>query len=109
MEIIDVNEKIGFAEQFFPRILRVAPDYKVPLICMEPGQSIAPHPSGQGVFYIVSGKAVMTIDDKEIEVKAGTMIFIEKDETRGIKATEQLVAFAVHMSAPVVEAKPEKS
>ena len=37
MEIIDINEKAGFAPEFMPRILRVKPEYKVPLICMEPG------------------------------------------------------------------------
>ncbi len=40
----------------------------------------------------------MTVEGKESEVKAGTMIFVEKGETRGIKATEKLMAFAVHIS-----------
>lgn len=99
MEIIDLNEKTGFAEEFFPRILKVKPAYKVPLICMEPGQEIKPHQSGTGVFYIVSGKGIMTVEGKETEVKAGNMIFVESGETRGIRATtERLTAFAVHMS-----------
>ncbi|MEE9613925.1 MAG: cupin domain-containing protein [Thermodesulfobacteriota bacterium] len=97
MEVVDVNEKTGFSETFTPRILRIAADYKVPLICMEPGQSIAPHPSGTGVFYIVSGKGIMTVEGEEKEVTAGNMVFVEKGQTRGIKATEKLVAFAVHM------------
>ena len=98
MEIVDLSEKTGFSDTFMPRILKVATDYKVPLICMEPGQSIAPHPSGKGVFYIVSGKGIMTVDGEEVEVEAGKMIFVEKDASRGIRATtERLVAFAVHM------------
>ena len=95
MEIIDVSEKVGFAGQFMPRILRVRPEYKVPLICMEPGQEIAPHQSGTGIFYILSGKGVMTVDGKEMEVRAGNMVFIDKGESRGIRATERLTAFAV--------------
>lgn len=99
MEIIDVNEKVGFAEEFMPRILRVKPEYKVPLICMEPGQEIKPHQSGTGVFYFVSGKGVMTVEDREFEVGPGKMVFVEKGEVRGIRAAgERLVAFAVHMS-----------
>lgn len=97
MEIIDLNEKAGFAPEFFPRILRVKPEYKVPLICMEPGQEIPSHASGTGVFYIVSGKGVMTVEGREYEVKPGNMLFIEKGEARGIKAVERLVAFAVHI------------
>ena len=99
MEIVDLNEKARFADQFMPQILRVTQDYKIPFICMEPGQSIPPHPSGTGIFYIVSGTAVMTVGDKEIDVKAGNMIFVEKEEARGIRAVERLVAFAVHLSA----------
>ena len=80
MEIIDLMEKARFSDQFAPQTLRMAPNHKVPLICMEPGQEIPPHPSGTGVFYIVSGSAVMTIEGKEIEVQAGNMIFIEEGE-----------------------------
>lgn len=98
MEIIDVNEKVGFAGQFMPRILRVRPEYKVPLICMEPGQEIAPHQSGTGIFYILSGKGVMTVEGKEVEVRAGNMVFIDKGESRGIKAAERLTAFAVSIA-----------
>lgn len=97
MELIDVNEKTGFAAEFMPRILRARPDYKVPLICMEPGQEIRPHQSGLGIFYFISGKGVMTVEGREYEVKAGNMVIAEKGESRGIRAIERLVAFAVHM------------
>lgn len=98
MEIIDVSERVGFATEFMPRILRVRPEYKVPLICMEPGQEIAPHQSGTGIFYIISGKGVMTVDGKELDVRAGNMVFIDKGESRGIRAVERLTAFAVSMA-----------
>jgi len=99
MELVNLDERIGFAAEFIPRILRVKPEYKVPLICMEPGQEIKPHQSGTGVFYIVRGSGIITVEGKETPVKAGNMIFVEKGETRGIRATdEKLVAFAVHIS-----------
>ena len=97
MELIDLMERASFSEQFAPQILRRASGYKVPLICMEPGQQIPPHPGGTGVFYIVSGKGIMTIEGKEVVVEAGNMIFIEEGESRGIKATETMTAFAVHV------------
>jgi len=98
MEVIDVNAKTAFAAEFMPRIMRVRPEYKVPLICMEPGQEIKPHQGGTGVFYFISGKGIMTVEGREIEVVPGTMVFVEKGESRGIRATEKLVAFAVHMN-----------
>jgi quercetin dioxygenase-like cupin family protein len=98
MELIDLMERASFSDQFAPQMLRMDPKCKVPLICMEPGQEILPHPSGTGVFYIVSGKGVMTVEGKEIEVQAGNMLFIEEGESRGIRATEKMMAFAVHIS-----------
>lgn len=97
MELIDVNERAGFATEFMPRILRVKPEYKVPLICMEPGQKIDPHQSGTGIFYFISGKGIMTVEGKDVEVKAGNMVFVDKGESRGIRATERLMAFAVSL------------
>ena len=98
MERIDLTEKASFSEQFAPQILKVSPNYKIPLICMKPGQEIPPHASGTGVFYIVNGKGVMTVDGQEVEVQAGNMIFVDKGESRGIRATETMMAFAVHIS-----------
>lgn len=97
MEVIDVSERVGFSEEFAPRILRVTPNYKVPLICLEPGQEIKPHQSGTGVFYFMSGSGTMTVDGEEFPVKAGSMVFVEKGQSRGIRADERLTAFAVHM------------
>ena len=87
MERIDLTEKARFGEQFAPQILKASPTYKVPLLCMKSGQEIAPHEGGTGVFYIVSGKGVMTVEGQEVE----------KGESRGIRATENLMAFAVHI------------
>jgi quercetin dioxygenase-like cupin family protein len=97
MERIDLAEKTSFAEQFVPRILKTSPGYKIPLICMKPGQEIPQHVSGTGVFYIVSGKGVMTVEGQEVEVQAGNMILVDKGESRGIRATETMIAFAVHI------------
>ena len=97
MERIDLMEKASFSDKFLPQILKVSPTYKIPLICMKTGQEIPPHASGTGVFYIVSGKGVMTVDDQEVEVQAGNMVLIDKGESRGIRATETMMAFAVHI------------
>src|SRR5210317_361075 len=97
MERIDLIEKASFSDKFLPRILKVSPTYKIPLICMKPGQEIPPHEGGIGVFYIVSGKGVMTVDEQEVEVQEGNMVLMDKGESRGIRATETMMAFAVHV------------
>lgn len=98
MEKITLSERTQFNSMFQPQILRNANGLKVPLICMQPGQFIPPHPGGAGVFYIVKGKATMSVEGKDVSVSAGDMIFIEKGETRGIQAQEELTAFAVHFT-----------
>jgi len=40
----------------------------------------------------------MTVDGQEVEVQAGNMILVDKGESRGIRATETMMAFAVHIS-----------
>ena len=97
MEVIDLNERVGFSKEFAPKILRANPTYKVPLICLEAGTEIPPHPSGTGVFYFISGTGIMTVEGEAREVGPGSMVFVEKGETRGIKATDRLTAFAVHI------------
>lgn len=97
MERIDLKEKASFSEQFAPLILKASPGYKIPLICMKPGQEIPAHPGGTGVFYIVSGKGVMTVDGRAHEVQAGNLVLVDEGESRGIRATETLMAFAVHI------------
>ena len=98
MECIDLTERANFTEQFAPQILKKSPNYKIPLICMKAGQEIPPHSSGTGIFYIVSGKGVMTVEGQEVEVQAGNMILVDKEESRGIRATETMMAFAVHIT-----------
>ena len=95
MEKVNIHEKKAYSDVFMPRPMRVTDKYKAPLICMKPGQFIPPHPSGAGVFYIVSGKAVMSVDGADVDVVPGDMIFIDKGEVRGIRAVEELLAFAV--------------
>lgn len=98
MEQINLNDKVRFARNFSPQILRMAQAYKVPLICLKEGQEIPPHASGTGVFYFMNGKGVMTVDGEEREVGAGDMVFVDKGQERGIRATEDLAAFAVHVT-----------
>jgi len=99
LELINLNDRARYAHTFSPQILRMTQTYKTPLICMNPGQAIEPHASGTGVFYFVSGKGVMTVDGEEREVGAGDMVFVDKGQERGIRATEKLMAFAVHVTA----------
>ncbi|HKZ46336.1 MAG TPA: cupin domain-containing protein [Thermodesulfobacteriota bacterium] len=97
MEPVKVDtKKMFFKEGFRPQILYVSPKLKVPLICMEPGQSIPTHPSGAGIFYVLEGSAVFTVGEEKKEVKAGSIVVAPQGVERGIEAKERLVVVAFH-------------
>ncbi|MDR4499079.1 MAG: cupin domain-containing protein [Candidatus Scalindua sp.] len=98
MNLINLKEKVKFQKQFSPQILYISPDLKVPLICLEAEQEIPPHLSGTGIFCILEGKGVMTVDDKEISVSAGEVVLVSEGSKRGIKAMDNVVALAFHIS-----------
>lgn len=97
MEIINIDEKKKFHKDGFrPQILYVSPKVKVPLICMEPGQMIPPHPSGTGIFHVIEGSAIFTVAGEKKEVKAGSVVIAPEGVERGIEAKERLVVMAFH-------------
>ncbi len=98
LNLIKLKEKVKFNDQFRPQILCVSPDAKVPMICLEPGQEIPAHPSGMGIFYVLEGIGVMFLDGEEIGLTKGKVVVVPEGSERGIRATERLVAVAVHIS-----------
>ncbi len=98
MNLIKLKERVQFNDQFRPQILCASPDAKIPMICLEPGQEIPAHPSGTGVFYVLEGKGIMSLDGKEVSLSKGKVIVVPEGSERGIRADERLVAIAVHIS-----------
>ncbi|MCP5002989.1 MAG: cupin domain-containing protein [Planctomycetes bacterium] len=99
MNIIKLKEKVTFSNQFSPQILYVSPDLKVPLICLEAGQEIPPHPSGTGIFCVLEGKGSMVVENEEVSISPGQIVIAPKGSKRGIKGVENVVALAFHVSS----------
>ncbi len=85
MNLIKLQEKVQFGEQFRPQILSASPDAKVPMICLEPGQEIPAHPSGTGVFYVLEGKGIMYLNGKNRVVKR-EVVLLPKDQKEALGA-----------------------
>lgn len=98
MNLIRLREKVLFNESFRPQILCAAPDAKVPLICLEPGQEIPAHPGGTGIFYVLEGEGIMYLDGEEIGLLKGKVVIAPDGSKRGIKGVERLIVVAVHIS-----------
>lgn len=99
MELINIENFKSFSKEGFrPNILYMGARFKIPLICMEDGQFIPPHPSATGIFYVLEGTAEFTIAGEVKEVGAGSMVFAPLGVERGIKAKGRLVAIAFHVT-----------
>ncbi len=70
--------------------------YAFLLICFEPGQSVPPCVMERSTaFYIIEGQGQVLISDRENKVTAGSLIIIEPDLARQIKADTRLVVLAM--------------
>lgn len=66
-------------------------NFNLVLICLETGQEIPSRPEPYGVcFYVIDGKGVFTVGNKQVELTCGGMIFAPANEARGIKSIETL-------------------
>jgi len=99
VEPISIDKvKQFFPEGFRPQFLHLSLRLKIPLICMEDGQEIPPHPSATGIFYVVEGRGEFTVGEEKREVSQGAIVIAPHGIVRGIRAKGRLVVVAFHIS-----------
>ncbi len=98
MEILDLKKlKKFYPEKIFREMLSDKPEMRIALMCLEPGQKLAPHKAPMRLLmYCVEGKGIFTVGDKEIEANEKTCILCDPMVPHGFRATdERLVVMAV--------------
>ncbi len=98
MEILDLKKLRNFyPEKIFREMLSDKPEMRIALMCLEPGQKLAPHKAPMRLLmYCVEGKGIFTVGDKEIEANEKTCILCDPMVPHGFRATdERLVVMAV--------------
>ena len=97
MQLLNLEELKEFAaSEFIKKELAVAEHFKLLLVCFEPGQSVPPCVMERSTaFYIIEGQGQVFISDRENKVNAGSLIIIEPDLARQIKADTRLVVLAM--------------
>ncbi|MBI5892358.1 MAG: cupin domain-containing protein [Deltaproteobacteria bacterium] len=99
MEPVNIENLKSFSKEGFrPNILHMGTRFKIPLICMEDGQFIPPHPGATGIFYVIEGTAEFTIAGETKEVKADSIVIAPQGTERGIKAKGRIVVIAFHIT-----------
>lgn len=97
MQVYNLEELKEFAvSEFRKKELVITDSFKLLLICFEPGQSVPPCVMERSTaFYIIEGQGQVLVSDQEYQVTAGSLIIIEPDLARQIKADTRLVVLAV--------------
>ncbi len=100
MKHFDLNKLQEFAATgFVKKELVVTDNFKLLLICFEPGQAVEPCVMSRNtVFYIMEGKGVVIEEGKKAEVSKGSMILIEPELERQIKAKSKMTVLAIQDS-----------
>ncbi|MBW6464744.1 MAG: hypothetical protein K0B84_11270, partial [Firmicutes bacterium] len=69
---------------------------KLLLICFEPGQAVEPCVMSRSTaFYIMEGKGVILEEGNSAEVSKGSMILIDPELERQIKAETKMTVLAI--------------
>ena len=97
MQLYNLEELKEFAvSEFRKKELVVTDSFKLLLICFEPGQSVPSCVMKRSTaFYIIEGQGQVLVSDRENQVTSGSLIIIEPDLTRQIKAKTRLVVLAM--------------
>jgi quercetin dioxygenase-like cupin family protein len=100
MQQLDLNKLQEFAAAgFVKKELVVADNFKLLLICFEPGQEVEPCVMSRNtVFYIVEGEGVVIEEGEKAKVSKGSMVLIEPELERQIKAKTKMTVFAIQYS-----------
>ncbi|MDW7730371.1 MAG: cupin domain-containing protein [Dethiobacteria bacterium] len=97
MQHLDLNKMQEFAAAgFVKKELVVSDNFKLLLICFEPGQAVEPCVMSRSTaFYIMEGKGVILEEGNSAEVSKGSMILIDPELERQIKAETKMTVLAI--------------
>lgn len=97
MQHFDLNKLKEFAAAgFVKNELVVTDNFKLLLICFEPGQEVEPCVMSRSTaFYIVEGTGVVIEAGEAVQVSDGSLVLIKPDLERQIKAESKMVVLAI--------------
>jgi quercetin dioxygenase-like cupin family protein len=100
MQHLDLNKLQEFAVAgFVKNELVVTDNFKLLMICFEPGQAVEPCVMSRSTaFYIVEGRGVVIEAGETVQVSGGSLVLIKPDLERQIKAESRMVVLAIQYS-----------
>lgn len=97
MKMLNIKELIAYTpESFNKQELHVTEQSKVLLICFAAGQAVEPCVMSRNtMFYIIEGEGTVREANLEEKVSAGSIIMIEPERERQLRAKTEMVVLAV--------------
>jgi len=87
------------SDKFMPRLVYGSDAVRAFVLCLEPGQGLAPRvDSEEMVCCVIEGRAKLTVGREVYSVSAGDVAAAPPGETRGIEAEDRCVVLWVHVS-----------
>ncbi len=98
-QVLDLKDLINFhTDKISREMLAETPEMRIALMCLEPGQELAPHKAPMRLLmYVVEGSGTFIVGDQQIEAGEKSAILCEPMVEHGFKATKgrRLVVMAV--------------
>jgi quercetin dioxygenase-like cupin family protein len=97
LDVQDLTKLVEFSKtERVKKDVRRTRMFNIVLVCLETGQEIPPRPEPYDVcFYVIEGRGVFTVGDREAELAAGSMTFAPVNVARGIKSTQHLTVLGI--------------
>lgn len=73
-----------------PQFLYSSDRFRVVFLCLEAGQEVPHHASGDASFYVVGGQGIITLGQEEHPVAAGDLIVCPGGLSHSVKGVEKL-------------------
>ncbi len=89
---VDLNEHLQFpAGGIFSKVLKQTDTCQYTLMCLSQGSGIETHTSAKsGSVHVVKGRGTFVLQDQEIALKPGVLIFMPAGAPHSLKADEDL-------------------
>ena len=102
--ITHISEYRKVGDTFTPIPVLRKDEYGVVLVFFKAGQYIPIHaPDSDLIFYVIQGKGTAYVDNKEVEIREGSIIIVPKGVKRGIKAETYMEALHIVIPSPSAE------
>ncbi|QGA54073.1 DUF2249 domain-containing protein [Sulfolobus sp. E5-1-F] len=102
--ISHISEFRKTGEVFTPIPVLRKDEYGVILVFFKPGQYIPIHaPDSDLIFYVLQGQGKVSVDNKEYEVREGSIVIVPRGIKRGVKADTYMEAIHIVVPSPSPE------